>query len=342
MMCASNQIFVIKEHKMGNEIRRPQMRLLVTDYCDSKCVYCRPSGEGNLRSRHQLMDYKTAKAVASIYKANGGEEIKITGGDPVFWPYLSEYIRYLKRDLCFSKVELITRSTMILDLIDELVSSDLDVLNFSLDTTSEERYKLITHKNDFSAYIEAIKFCATKIYCKINTVVLNPNDWKDVMNFCRRNNIQQLKLLDFIDDISINDELKSLFVAYSFDALNKELRSLAIKEETVFQGGLGHPMSRFIMDEKFCVISKDSNRGSWYSSCCQDCVNYPCHDALMALRVTPDNSFQLCLLNENKHWYFTDNKDMEEQMLNILTIYQNAYFTGESINENDCVDSSGN
>ena len=62
----------------------PQMRVLVTDFCDSKCVYCRPTGEGNLEcSGCRYMNLETAKKAAEIYKENGGTEIKISGGDPV-------------------------------------------------------------------------------------------------------------------------------------------------------------------------------------------------------------------------------------------------------------------
>lgn len=48
----------------------------------------------------------------------------------------------------------------------------------------------------------------------------------------------------------------------------------------------------------------------------------------MAVRVTPANSFQLCLLNENKHWYFNE-LTIEEKFLEILSIYQSAFFVGE-------------
>ena len=76
---------------MGKKLM-PQMRILVTDFCDSKCVYCRPTGEGNiLCAEKKMMTLETAKTAAQVYKENGGNEIKISGGDPVFWPYLVEF-----------------------------------------------------------------------------------------------------------------------------------------------------------------------------------------------------------------------------------------------------------
>jgi hypothetical protein len=48
----------------------------------------------------------------------------------------------------------------------------------------------------------------------------------------------------------------------------------------------------------FEVVLKDSRAGAWYGEVCKDCRFYPCHDALMALRLTADRRLQFCLLRE--------------------------------------------
>jgi cyclic pyranopterin phosphate synthase len=47
------------------------------------------------------------------------------------------------------------------------------------------------------------------------------------------------------------------------------------------------------------VVFKDSRAGAWYGDICKDCVFFPCHDALMALRLTSDGRLQFCLLRED-------------------------------------------
>ncbi|MCP4306389.1 MAG: hypothetical protein GY788_16295, partial [bacterium] len=47
------------------------------------------------------------------------------------------------------------------------------------------------------------------------------------------------------------------------------------------------------------MIVKDATSGSWYGPICDGCVHYPCHDALMALRLTADLRVQFCLLRED-------------------------------------------
>lgn len=318
------------------EKKMPQLRVLVTDFCDSKCIYCRPTGEGNLRcSNQRYLSSETAKAAAKVYQDNGGTEIKISGGDPAFWPYLVDYVSYLKKELMFERVEVITRSTKIFSLIDSLISAGLDVLNFSLDTTNAEKYKKITGKKDFFDFCKIIQECAAKIYCKINMVVMhdiNSDDWVDMISFCENTGIKQLKLLDYIDDLTgdLNNPLSQNQYFLPFDKICSELRKKYGNEKIIYQGGLGHPMNEFITTLGLKVICKNSKNGAWYCNECLNCMNYPCHDALMALRVTPANSFQLCLLNDKKHWYFNQ-MTINKQFSSILALYKNAFFVGDDI-----------
>lgn len=318
---------------MENKIM-PQLRILVTDFCDSKCMYCRPSGEGNLQcSGNKFLTLDIAKMAAKVYKDSGGDEIKISGGDPVYWPHLVDFVSYLKKELSFKKVEVITRSTRVEMIVDKLVSAGLDVLNFSLDTLNKERYEYITQKGDFVSFLNTIALCSQKIFCKINAVIMqeiNADEWRSLIAFCEKNEIKQLKLLDYIDDISSNlyEESSRQKYFFPFESICAELREIYGDEKIIYQGGLGHPMNSFVTSRGLEIICKNSKNGAWYSDECKFCSNYPCHDALMAVRVTTANSFQLCLLNSDKHWYF-DEKNMEEQFRKILKIYQNAYFIGE-------------
>ena len=307
----------------------PQLRVLVTDYCAGKCIYCRPSGEGNLPCLNREMKYSTAISVAKIYRALGGKEIKISGGDPVFWFGLCDYVKELKNTLRFEHVEVITRSPTILDSIESLSGNNLDLLNFSLDSLEPERYRKITGKNDFQQYIEAIINSATKIPCKINMVVLHDTSLEEIdsmMNFCIEHHIRELKLLDYIDGLNGKYPLQNKNQAEQFSHIYEKLTAFS-ERKIVYQGGFGHPMSQFAVAKDFCVVCKDANFGSWYSDCCLQCANYPCHDALMAIRVTPTDSFQVCLLNKNLHWKFNA-ENMESQFHAALSIYDKAFFKG--------------
>lgn len=303
----------------------PQLRILATDFCDSKCIYCRPGGEGNLDCKGLLMSNETALAAASAYRRIGGNSIKITGGDPAFWPFLAQYVAFLKQELQYEHVEVITRSVKIAPILNELKLAGLDVINFSLDTVEQNRYRIITQKNDFEQLKEIIICAAQQIYCKINSVILPDtleSEIENMLAFCRMNHIRELKLLDYIDDLQGGHEKNS------FDQFDLIYRLLARYTDTFsiqLQGGLGHPMRAYQLSEQLKVLCKDARVGAWYCELCRKCEHYPCHDALMALRVTPSDSFQLCLLNRKLHWKFNQD-NMEKQLASIMKYFETAFF----------------
>jgi len=103
-----------------------------------------------------------------------------------------------------------------------------------------------------------------------------------------------LKILDLITDIS-DEHVNELYcdcrnVYALLDTLGKR------QKQPVLQGGLGHPMRRYVLPNGMLVTVKDSQTGAWYHPTCRNCNHYPCRDALMALRLTPDKTLQFCLL----------------------------------------------
>ena len=319
----------------------PQLRFVAVDFCDSKCIYCRPSGEAALSIEcNRSLSLDTAVEVAKVYKKYGGNDIKITGGDPIYWKQLIEFIRILKKELRFKKVGIVTRSIKIIDIIDDLIDSGLDSIIFSLDTIYEDKYNKITGKTDFKEYIKVINHCANKTYCKINTVVMkgiNDDEFDKIIDFGRENNIKEIKFLDLISDLhdgKINNskrleenykkQLKNLYTnLYEKSEYLKKITPELLLQE----GGLGHPQKLYKIDG-LNIVLKDATSGAWYGKCCEDCKMYPCHDALMALRVLPSNCFQLCLLNDEKVYKF-DKENTEEVFLQCLDVYKNATFKKE-------------
>ncbi len=154
-------------------MRIPQLRILATSFCGRKCLYCRPSGEGIMScSSSEFINLKDAIDVCTLYKKNGGTEVKITGGDPVFWPDLAVLVRNLKENIGMEKVEVITRSPRVVKIIDNLIESGLDVLNFSLDVVKQNVYEGITGCHDYHDLINAIRECSKILPVKINSVIM--------------------------------------------------------------------------------------------------------------------------------------------------------------------------
>jgi len=76
----------------------PQIRIVITDYCDKKCFYCRPSGEAISRSKKD--ERLTKEEIITIIKTlsqNGIRIVRITGGEPLLHPDIFEIIRRIKK-----------------------------------------------------------------------------------------------------------------------------------------------------------------------------------------------------------------------------------------------------
>jgi len=324
-------------------MKMPQLRILATSFCGRSCIYCRPTGEGATScASKQFVNLEDALSVSRLYKKNGGSEVKITGGDPVFWPELAAFISRLKGDVGISKIEVITRSPKIEDKISALLKAGMDVLNFSLDTVDRDAYKKITGCNDYDALISTIQTCAKLVPIKVNAVIMkgiNDLNVSDLITFCESLNVQQLKLLDIIDDLQ-NGEVgnshrlveigaKRLSDLYtSLAPICEDIKKDAIAENIVYQGGLGHPMNEYMMASGLTITVKNAENGAWYGNPCKNCPSYPCHDALMALRLTSDSKLQFCLLNEEASVSIAGltPKEIETIFTASLKVYEDAYF----------------
>jgi cyclic pyranopterin phosphate synthase len=292
-------------------------------------MYCRPTGEGIGNSNHKYNNIEHINKIVTIYKKYGGQEVKLTGGDPVFWNDIIECVKQLKNKVGITKVEIITRSPEILNKIDGLIAAGLDVLDFSVDTLDSEKYSKIVGGDDFSSYIDAIRHCASIIDCKVNSVIMKnitDNEVKSLISFCESSGIKQLKFLDVIDDLeSSNTQIRDLYSSLSFIA--EEMEKISIKEDVVCQGGLGHPMNLYILPSGLTVLLKNAENGAWYNSRCKDCSYYMCHDALMALRFSTDNTLQFCLNGKYRVDLngLTDDK-IEIEFNKAMHFFDDAYF----------------
>ena len=63
-------------------------------------------------------------------------------------------------------------------------------------------------------------------------------------------------------------------------------------------GGLGTPMPVYKINGTE-VIVKDASIGTNYHDTCNSCINYPCQDALISLRVTHDGKLKRCLIRDD-------------------------------------------
>lgn len=331
-----------------NSIRRPQLRVTVNSRCQRACFYCRPSGESiAVRGRREL-DPDSLVRVASAFVSLGIDEIKLTGGDPALWGPLPEAVRRLKTEAGMKHVEVISRHPRIGELAADLTDAGVDLINMSVDTLNPDLHRDITGVDDLDKVLDALRICArTAPSCKVNVVVMrgiNDGELAALIEYCAVAGVSTIKLLDVIHDLDQGAEsygkrlsklraetLEDLYVP--LETLVGDLRDRAVFERVVTQGGLGHPMTSLLMPEGIEVLVKDHNLGAWYGDVCSGCKHFPCHDALMAIRLTSDLRIQFCLLREDIAFSVEDVVDdhdrLAERLGGALGTYETATFHKE-------------
>lgn len=325
--------------------RLPQFRVTVNARCGRACFFCRPSGEAVATAAGSELEVDDLIAVAKVVRSAGVTSIKLTGGDPALYDPLEDAVARLKRQAGFEEIEVISRHPRIGQRAEQLAALGVTQFNMSLDTLDKRLHHELCGVDDLPDVVGALQSCVkTGVPVKVNVVVMgdiNDEEVADLARFCARNGVRTLKLLDVIKDLDEGAEsfarrlaikrgkkLPELYVP--LEALAGKFEAMAVKIETRTQGGLGHPMTVVTLPSGLEVMLKDSRAGAWYGSVCEGCPFFPCHDALMALRLTADLRLQFCLLRQDNTvelaHLINDETQLGIVIHDALELYGNAYF----------------
>jgi cyclic pyranopterin phosphate synthase len=328
----------------------PQLRVTVNSRCGRACFFCRPSGESIAVGGHVDLNPDDLLAVVRGFAGYGLREVKLTGGDPALWAPLVETVRRLKVEAGLDHVEVISRHPRIGKLAPALTAAGADLVNVSLDTLKPGLHHEITGVDDLDEVLEAVRSCARQaLACKVNTVVMagvNDGEVDDLIAFCEAAGVRTLKLLDVIQDLDDGGEsfarrlarlraarLRDLYLPLG--PVAERLRRRAVAEEGRTQGSLGHPMTVLRLASGLEVVVKDHRAGAWYGSICRSCRHYPCHDALMAVRLTADLRLQFCLLREDVavdvRPLLREPAALAERIGEVLDVYRSARFVKKEV-----------
>lgn len=296
------------------ERRLPQFRVTLNARCGRACFFCRPSGEAVATAAGSELTVDDLIAVAKAVRAAGITSIKLTGGDPALYGPLEDAVLRLKREGGFTEIEVISRHPLIGERAERLAAAGVTQFNMSLDTLDKRLHHELCGVDDLLEVTGALQKCIkTGVPVKVNMVVMggiNDDEVAGLAGFCAASGVRTLKLLDVIKDLDEGAEsfarrlaikrgkkLPELYVP--LETFAARFAAMAVRQEVRTQGGLGHPMTVVTLRSGLEVMLKDSGAGAWYGSVCGGCPVFPCHDALMALRLTADLRLQFCLLRQD-------------------------------------------
>lgn len=279
----------------------PQLRICVTEECEYGCFYCRPGGESCRLSNKNEMNLRQIYQLVSMLTRYGIAHLKITGGEPLARKDIPRMVQLLNSITGIEDIQLVTRSPTAGKLASHLKDAKLSCLNFSLDSLDYYTFFKITRNGRLDLLLQAVeKVYQSGLKLKFNMVVMrgiNAHEIPAMVEFAGKYGAT-LKLLDLMN---LPKEPQFLPYYYQpFDQIVEDLKVKAIRYNTEKSpGGLGTPMLKFEMPNGATVLVKDARVGTWYGDICKECKNFPCQDAIMALRLTADGCLQRCLLRQD-------------------------------------------
>jgi molybdenum cofactor biosynthesis enzyme MoaA len=292
----------IAKQGLINQEKKPHLRIAVTPDCNFSCLYCRDGGEGILTN--EIMSASEMLKVLEISSQVGFKHLKITGGEPLLrekkMKDVIPLIKEVVKNKYFDDIQMVTNGSLLNSYVEDLINSGLNSLTVSLDAADSKKFKQITGRDEFGSVIEGIKNTVSSgLPVILNTVIFDRN-LCDVPRLIKLAKSLKVKI-KFLDYVEFKNTDEANYICYTpFDLIYSYVRNISEKEFILFPpGGLGTPMTTFVLDDGTEVIIKDATVGTNYNVTCKFCSNYPCQDALISLRITANGALKRCLIRDD-------------------------------------------
>jgi len=174
----------------SDSFQRPidYLRISITDRCNLRCIYCMPTEGIQLMSHSDILTYEEIYTVVRAAAELGIEKIRITGGEPLARIGLPELIQMLAHIKGIDDVALTTNGVLLARYAAELKKAGLRRVNVSLDTLNQDKFKLITCRNNLDDALEGIEAARSVGLnpVKVNVVVMEGINDNELLDFATK------------------------------------------------------------------------------------------------------------------------------------------------------------
>lgn len=158
------------------------LRISLTDNCNLRCFYCMPEEEYTFTPASQLMQVDEIKKLSEIFVGEGINKIRLTGGEPLVRKDAAAIITALGK--LPVNLTLTTNATRLHEFIPVLQDAGVKSLNISLDTLQEEKFMMITRRDQFKKVISNIQLALQhNFHVKVNVVVMKGLNDSEINDF---------------------------------------------------------------------------------------------------------------------------------------------------------------
>lgn len=273
---------IIKNNKFYPKMNLPSgtMRIVLTTKCNYKCKYCFAEGEKNKDER--ILDLEKIKKIILIGKEFGINNIKLTGGEPLLYPYIEDLLNYIRK-IGIMYVDLTTNISMLNDSnIQMLNRYNVNALTLSLNTLQPEKFMYLSNYRNYKQVYKNLNNVIEKfdgkirINCIIFDELYEEEDYNNILELCKNNNLG----LRFVEP----SKVENYEITYHKRKFNEYINNLRTKADKVIKSDCSS-VEYFYFDNWYLTVM--------HSLCdnklCASCKNY------MYIRLSSELKLKPCL-----------------------------------------------
>jgi molybdenum cofactor biosynthesis protein A len=156
--------------------------------------------------KKELLTFEEIQRLITLMASMGISKIRLTGGEPFVRNDLMKLVRTIVEIPGVNELHLTTNGVLTAPHIPELKKLGIASVNLSLDTLDRERFKQITHRDEFERTWETFQLLQQHaIPVKINAVVMEGKNIQDIyplVNLTKDQNVS----IRFIEEMPFNGE----------------------------------------------------------------------------------------------------------------------------------------
>lgn len=181
------------------------VRLAVTDRCNLRCTYCMPENMQFLQ-RKEILSYEEMLAIMQPLAAAGVNKVRITGGEPFLRKDLMQLLTQLSQTDGIDEISITTNGVLTAPYIPQLKALGITNVNLSLDTLQRDKFKQITHRDQFNAVMHTLDtLLEYEMKVKINMVVMSNVNTDELADFAALTAHKRVNVR-FIEEMPFNGQ----------------------------------------------------------------------------------------------------------------------------------------
>ena len=178
------------------------LRISVTDRCNIRCFYCMPEQGAEFAPVSKLLSFAEIERFVGTAVSLGIRKIRLTGGEPLLRPKLSDLVSALSGIEGIKDLALTTNGVLLAGAAEDLFQAGLRRLNIHLDTLDRGRFRSITRRDDLPRVLAGIETAQKAGFTsiKLNAVAikgLTEPDLVPLVRFARERDFE-VRFIEFM------------------------------------------------------------------------------------------------------------------------------------------------